>query len=215
MTMPAALTTPSMPPIAAAPRSTAAATDASSVTSAATARPRVSRATAASPSALRSSKVSAAPSAAKSRAVRRPIPDAAPVIRMRRRCRRPASAIVPPRRSGGRALVRGSVDVPDLPGGLPQLVVAQLRRHLVLFGLREKAAEAQRLLEEPQGGVERALPLGDRQRDLLGQTGPDVEVGAYAERVEAQRLLAFAGDGDHDRGPFDVVRLPAAELPVG
>src|SRR5215472_11479176 len=86
--MPAAFTTPSIPPIVAAPRSTARTTDASCVTSASTAAPPVSRATSASLLRSQSSKVSAAPSAANSSAVRRPIPDAAPVIRMRRPWRR-------------------------------------------------------------------------------------------------------------------------------
>src|SRR5271169_6407505 len=38
-------------------------------------------------------------------------------------------------------------------------------------------------------------------------------VAAHTERIEAQRLLALAGDGNHDRGPLDAVRLPAQ--PVG
>src|SRR6267378_6097557 len=88
--MPAALTTPSMPPIAAAPCSTACATDASCVTSASAATPPVSRATSASLFRSQSSKVRAAPSAANSSAVRRPIPEAAPVIRIRRPLRRSA-----------------------------------------------------------------------------------------------------------------------------
>ena len=54
---PAAFTTPSMPPMADAPCSTARATDASSVISTANAWPRVSRAASASASALRSSRV--------------------------------------------------------------------------------------------------------------------------------------------------------------
>src|SRR5438874_5136800 len=58
------------------------------------AKPRVSLATSVNASALRSSKINAAPSAAKSCAVRRPIPDAAPVIKIRRCRRRPVSAIV-------------------------------------------------------------------------------------------------------------------------
>jgi hypothetical protein len=34
-------------------------------------------------------------------------------------------------------------------------------------------------------------------------------VGAHAERVEAQCLLALAGDGNDDRGPFDLVGFAA------
>jgi hypothetical protein len=40
-------------------------------------------------------------------------------------------------------------------------------------------------------------------------------VAAPAEGVEAQRLLALAGDRDDDRWAFDAVRLPAEQLPVG
>src|SRR5215831_17558979 len=40
-------------------------------------------------------------------------------------------------------------------------------------------------------------------------------MGAHTEGVEAQRLLALAGNGNHDRGPFDLVRLPTGQLPVG
>ena len=39
-------------------------------------------------------------------------------------------------------------------------------------------------------------------------------VRAHAEGVEAQRLLAFAGHGNHDRGAFDLVRFAAGQLPV-
>src|SRR5439155_6968540 len=60
----------------------------------------------------------------------------------------------------------------------------------------------------------RTLPLGEREWDLLGEARPDVVVGAHAEGVEAQRLLALAGHGNHDRGPFDLV-LTAGQPPVG
>src|SRR5262252_8609583 len=52
---------------------------------------------------------------------------------------------------------------------------------------------------------------------VLGESGsrPDVKMGAHTEGVKAQRLLALAGDGNHDRGPFDLVRLPTGQLPVG
>src|SRR6516164_7209998 len=86
--MPAAFTTPSIPPMAVAPCLTARATDTSCVTSASAATPPVSRATSASLLRSQSSKVRKAPSAANSSAVRRPIPDAAPVIRIRRPWRR-------------------------------------------------------------------------------------------------------------------------------
>src|SRR5262252_9411257 len=39
-------------------------------------------------------------------------------------------------------------------------------------------------------------------------------MGAHTEGVEAQRLLALAGNGNHDRGSFDLVRLPT-QPPVG
>jgi hypothetical protein len=38
-------------------------------------------------------------------------------------------------------------------------------------------------------------------------------MASHAEGIEAERLLPLARDGDHDRGPFDFVRLPAE--PVG
>ena len=52
---------------------------------------------------------------------------------------------------------------------------------------------------------------------VLGESGtrPDVKMGAHTEGVEAQRLLALAGNGNHDRGPFDLVRLPTGQPPVG
>src|SRR5207245_7998719 len=37
----------------------------------------------------------------------------------------------------------------------------------------------------------------------------------HTEGIEAEGLLPLARDGDHDRGPFDAVRLPAEQLPVG
>ena len=52
-----------------------------------------------------------------------------------------------------------------------------------------------------------SLSLCNRKWDLLGEARPDVVVGAHTEGVEAQRLLALAGHGNHDRGPFDLVRL--------
>jgi hypothetical protein len=39
-------------------------------------------------------------------------------------------------------------------------------------------------------------------------------VRAHAEGVETQRLFALAGHGNHDRGPFDLVRLTAGQPPV-
>src|SRR5205823_12159114 len=103
----------------------------------------------------------------------------------------------------------------DLAGGVLQLFIAQLQRHLVLLGQREQAAEAKRLFEECQGGVERSLSLCDREWDLRGEARPDMVVRAHAEGIEAQRLFALAGDGNHNRGPFDLVRLAAGQPPVG
>jgi hypothetical protein len=40
-------------------------------------------------------------------------------------------------------------------------------------------------------------------------------MGAHAERVETQRLLTLAGYGNHDRGPFDLIRLAAGRQAVG
>src|SRR4029077_13219343 len=112
--------------------------------------------------------------------------------------------------------VSGGVDFPDLPGGIGQIGVIHPRCHIVFLGLCEETAEPQRLFEECQGDVERLLPLLDPKRDLpatLART--DMIVAAHAEGIEAQRLLPLARDGDHDRGPFDAVRLPAEQLPVG
>src|SRR5215469_16661533 len=52
---------------------------------------------------------------------------------------------------------------------------------------------------------------------VLGESGsrPGVKMGAHTEGVEAQRLLALAGNGNHDRGPFDLVRLATSQPPVG
>ena len=52
---------------------------------------------------------------------------------------------------------------------------------------------------------------------VLGESGsrPDVKMGAHTEGVEVQRLLAVAGNGNHDRGPFDLVRLPQANRRLG
>jgi hypothetical protein len=54
----------------------------------------------------------------------------------------------------------------------------------------------------------------DRKRDLIGEARPDVIVGAHAERVETQRLVTLAGYGNHDRGPFDLIRLAAGESTI-
>src|SRR6266852_4659374 len=62
---------------------------------------------------------------------------------------------------------------------------AQLRRHVILLGKREKSAEPKRLFKECHGGIERTLRLCDREGDLLGEARPDVVVGADAEGVEA------------------------------
>src|SRR5439155_18609710 len=118
--------------------------------------------------------------------------------------------------SSGGLEVCGSVEFPDLPSRTDQVGVIQLRCNIVFFGLCEDSAESQRLFEERQGDVERLLPLLDPKRKLpatLART--DVIVTAHAEGIEAERLLPLARDGDHDRGPFDAVRLPAEQLPVG
>ena len=108
-----------------------------------------------------------------------------------------------------------STERANLAGGVLQLIIAKLGSHVVLLGQREKSAEAKRLFKERHRGVERSLPLRDRERDLLGKARPNVVVGAHTERVEAQRLLALAGHGNHDRGAFDLVRLAAGRPPVG
>jgi hypothetical protein len=51
--------------------------------------------------------------------------------------------------------------------------------------------------------------------DLLGEARSDVVVRTRAEGVETQRLFALARHGNHDRGPFDLVRLTAGQPPVG
>src|SRR5262245_24840285 len=109
-----------------------------------------------------------------------------------------------------------SVEFADLPGGAGEVAVIQPRCHIILFGLGQEAAEAQRLFEERERDIERLLPLLDPQRNLpAAQARTDVIVAAHAEGIEAQRLLPLAGNGDHDRLPYDVVRFPAAQLPVG
>jgi hypothetical protein len=126
----------------------------------------------------------------------------------------PATACSLP--SSGRLLSYSSVEFPDLPGGTGQVGVIQPGRHIVFFGLCEESAEPQRLFEECEGDVERLLPLLDPERELpatLART--DVIVAAHAEGIEAEGLLLLARDGDHDGGPFDAVRLPAEQLPVG
>src|SRR5262245_54104085 len=94
------------------------------------------------------------------------------------------------RRLGDRALVRGSVDIPDLAGGVRKCAIVELRCRSVLLGERQKATKAQRLLKERHGRIERALCLGGRKWDLRSKPRPDVVVGAHAEGVEAQRLFA-------------------------
>src|SRR6266446_4989017 len=126
----------------------------------------------------------------------------------------PATASFSP--SSGRLVACRSVEIPDLPGGTGQVGVIHQRRRLPLFGLCEEPAEPQRLFEERERDVERLLPLLDPQRKLpAAQARTDVVVAALAEGIEAERLLPLARDGDHDRGPHDVIRLPAEQLPVG
>jgi len=71
--------------------------------------------------------------------------------------------------------VRGGAERADLAGGVLQLFIAQLRRHLVLLGQREESSETKRLFEECQRGIERTLPLCDREWDLLGEARPLIE----------------------------------------
>src|SRR5207302_9389547 len=76
--------------------------------------------------------------------------------------------------------------------------------------------EPQRLFEKRERDVERLLPLLDPQRKLLAaQARTDVVVAALAKGIETERLLPLARDGDHDRLPYDAVRRPAEQLPVG
>jgi hypothetical protein len=60
----------------------------------------------------------------------------------------------------------GGVDFPDLPGGIDQVDIIRLRRHLVFFGLCEGSPEPQRLFEESQGDIERLLPFLNPKRNL-------------------------------------------------
>src|ERR1019366_2491560 len=82
--IPAALTTPSSPPIAAAACSTAALTEAGSATSTMNALPPMPAATVLAASADRSTTATDAPSLAHSTAVARPMPEAPPVIKILR-----------------------------------------------------------------------------------------------------------------------------------
>jgi len=110
----------------------------------------------------------------------------------------------------------GGVEVPDLPGDTHQVGIIQLRRHIVFVGLGEEPAKTQGLVEERQGDIERRLPFFDPKRNLPATLArADVIMASQAEGIEAERLLPLARDGDQDRGPFDFVRLPAEQLPVG
>jgi len=100
--------------------------------------------------------------------------------------------------------------VPDLAGGTDQVGFIQLRRDIVFVGLGEEPAETQGLVEKCQRDIERRLPFFNPKGDLpatLART--DVIMASHAEGIEAERLLALAGDGDQDRRPLDFVRLPA------
>ena len=52
---------------------------------------------------------------------------------------------------------------------------------------------------------------------LRAKQSPNPNLGIDFSRPvsKAQRLLALAGNGNHDRGPFDLVRLPTGQPPVG
>lgn len=108
------------------------------------------------------------------------------------------------------------VEFPDLAGSTGQVGVIEPQGHGVFFRLCEEPAEPQRFFEELEGDVERLLPLLDPKRYLpAAEARTDVIVTARAEWIKAERLLPLAGDGNDDRGPFDPVRLPAEQLPVG
>src|SRR5438552_2135712 len=94
------------------------------------------------------------PARASSRAVMRPAAPA-PTIRKFVRCVAKAWAAEANAaaggswsRSGGRNLVRGSAEGAYLAGSVLQLLVAQLRRHVILLGQREEAPEPKRLFKE-------------------------------------------------------------------
>jgi len=104
--------------------------------------------------------------------------------------------------------------VPDLAGGTDQVGVIQLRRDIVFVRLGEEPAETQGLVEERQGDIKRRLPFFNPKGNLPATlTRTDVIMASHAEGIEAERLFPLTRDGDHDRGPFDFVRLPAK--PVG
>ena len=111
---------------------------------------------------------------------------------------------------------RGGVELPDLAGGTHKVGVVQLRGDSVFVGLGEEPAETQGLFEERQGDIERHLPFFKPKRNLPATlTRAYMIVASDAEGIEAERLFPLARHGDQDRGPFDFVRLPAKQLPVG
>src|SRR5690348_4043076 len=116
-----------------------------------------------------------------------------------------------PRPSSGGYMPCGGVEVPDLAGGTDQVGVIQLPRDIAFVGPgAEEPAETQGLVEECQGDIERRLPVFNLKGNLPATlTRADVIMTSHAEGIEAERLLPLARDGDHDRGPFDFVRLPA------
>ncbi len=111
---------------------------------------------------------------------------------------KPPLDAVDPSEKRGRALVCCGVELPDLPGGLGQVGVIQLHRHVVFFGLRKESAEPQRLLEEGESRIEWALPVSNSQRNLPSKPGTNMVVAAPTKGVETQRLHSFAGDGNDD-----------------
>jgi hypothetical protein len=114
-----------------------------------------------------------------------------------------------------RALLCRGVDLPDLAGCSGQVGVIQPRGNFVFLGLCKKPAQPQRLLEETESRVERALPLRNCERDLSSEPRTDMVMAAHAEGVKAQRLIALADDRNNDGWAFNPVGLPAKELPVG
>ena len=106
--------------------------------------------------------------------------------------------------------------MPDLAGGTHQVGVVQLRGDSVFVGLGEEPAETQGLFEERQGDIERHLPFFNPKRNLTATlTRADLVVASDAEGIEAERLFPLTRHGDQDRGPFDFVRLPTEQWPVG
>src|SRR5215469_3855415 len=52
---------------------------------------------------------------------------------------------------------------------------------------------------------------------VLGESGtrPDVKMGVHTEGSKRSACSRLPATGHHDRGPFDLVRLPTGQPPVG